>query len=178
MYYVKAKKSQSIINHHVFTCVIEDEDMNNQIISIIDAQGDRQHFSTNVKAQMTEWKMSDKPGFNKLAFIFKEIVKEISYKDHNRDYTISVSDIWGMKYESNNYAKVHDHWPALWSFSYYINPPKDGPKIIFPDTIVDNKVYELQPEHGMMVIFPAYTKHLVEEKEFSGYRYTVSGNGY
>lgn len=178
MYYVKGHKAVSSVSHCVFTSIIDDEEMNNQIVSIIDEQGDRQHFTTNVKAQMTEWKMSEKPGFNKIAWIFKEIVKEVSYIGHKRDYSISVGDIWGMKYKSEDFAASHDHWPALWSFSYYIDPPPDGPKIIFPDTIIDNEIMMVQPEHGMIVVFPSYLQHYVEKKQFTGTRYTVAGNGY
>jgi len=78
-----------------------------------------------------------------------------------------------MKYRSGDYALSHDHWPALWSMSYYINPPEDGPSIVFPKSN-----YQVKPVNGLMCIFPAYVKHEVEKKEFEGYRYVVSANGY
>ncbi len=173
MIQVHGQKVTTKQNHLIYTSIIDDEEMNRQIVSIIDEVGDVQGYTTNVKAQMTEWKMADKPGFIKLSYYFREIAKEISFNDHKRTYGMRVKDMWGMKYKSEEYAKSHDHWPALWSMSYYINPPVDGPDIIFTNTN-----YSLKPVHGMMCIFPAYVEHGVEKKQFEGYRYVVSANGY
>tara|TARA_B110000285_G_scaffold77003_1_gene88692 strand:+ start:628 stop:1149 length:522 start_codon:yes stop_codon:yes gene_type:complete len=159
--------------HLIYGSKIDDEEMNHQIVSVIDEMGDVQKNTTNVKAQMTDWKMADKPGFIKLSYYFREIVKEISLNDHKRVYGMRIKDMWGMKYKSGDYAITHDHWPALWSMSYYINPPENGPNIVFP-----NSKYQVKPMNGLMVIFPAYVKHEVEKKEFEGYRYVVSANGY
>ena len=178
MLQVHGEKVTTNQNHLIYTSIIDDEEMNHQIISVIDDMGDVQKNTTNVKAQMTEWKMADKPGFIKLSWFFREIVKEISFNDHKRTYGLRIKDMWGMKYKSKDYANCHDHWPALWSMSYYISPPENGPSLIFPDTIVDGNVYSVKPKNGLMCIFPAYIKHEVEKKEFDGYRYVVSANGY
>ena len=46
---------------------IDDPKMDKEIKKVIDKQGDRQNHKTNVKAQMTEWKMWNEPGFKQLA---------------------------------------------------------------------------------------------------------------
>ena len=114
MFQVHGQKATTNQNHLIYTVIIDDNEMNHQIISVIDSMGDVQKYTTNVKAQMTEWKMSDKPGFIKLSWIFREIVKEISFNDHKRTYGLRIKDMWGMKYKSQDYAKCHDHYPALW----------------------------------------------------------------
>lgn len=170
---VHGQKVTTNQEHLIYTCIIDDEEMNRQIVSVIDEIGDVQGNTTNVKAQMTEWKMADKPGFIKLSYIFREIAKEISFNDHKRTYGMRVKDMWGMKYKSGDYANLHDHWPALWSMTYYINPPENGPNIVFPTS-----KYQIKPVNGLMCIFPAYVKHEVEKKEFEGFRYVVSANGH
>jgi hypothetical protein len=178
LYRVKGIKVKSLIFEHIFKCYIDDLEMNTEIKKIIDEQGDRQYLTTNVKAQMTEWNMGDMPGFRKLKFIFEKIIEEVSLERQKRAYKIYVGDIWGLKYKSNDYAVEHDHWPALWSFSYYIDPPIDGPKVIFTNTTLENNTkIEIVPENGLMLIFPSYFLHSVEKKEFKGVRYVVSGNG-
>jgi len=156
-----------------FETKLNDPKMDKDIIKVINKQGDRQNHKSNVKAQMTEWRMWDEPGFDKLKNIICEMSIQISQQQYNRKITPMLTDMWGMKYKSEEYAKSHDHWPALWSMSYYINPPVDGPDIIFTNTN-----YSLKPVHGMMCIFPAYVEHGVEKKQFEGYRYVVSANGY
>ncbi len=49
-----------------FEVKLDEPKMDKDIIKIINKQGDRQNHNSNVKAQMTEWRMWDEPGFNKL----------------------------------------------------------------------------------------------------------------
>ena len=49
-----------------------------KIIKVINKQGDRQNHKTNVKAQMTEWKMYNEPGFDKLSKIILELALNAS----------------------------------------------------------------------------------------------------
>ena len=170
---VHGQKVTTNQEHSIYNSIIDDEEMNHQIVSVIDEVGDVQGKTTNVKAQMTEWNMSYKPGFIKLLYYFSEIIKEISFNDYKRTFGMIIKDMWGMKYKSGDYALAHDHWPAVWSMSYYISPPENGPNIVFP-----NSNYQVNPVNGLMCIFPAYVKHKVEKKEFEGYRYVVSANGY
>lgn len=178
MYTFKAIKFETKLRYHIFTSILDEKEMNDDIKKIIDEQGDKQKHTTNVKAQMTDWKMSQEPGFNKLSLIFKDVCKEIAYTSHKRKYEVVIGDMWGLKYKSNDFAVTHDHWPAMWSLSYYIEPPLNCPKIIFPDTYIDNKILEITPEHGLLIVFPSYLKHYVEKKEFEGVRYVVSANAF
>lgn len=153
---------------------INNPKMDKQIKKIIDSQGDRQKHSSNVKAQMTEWIMQDQPGFKELAVIIKQMAFEGSLKQFNREINPEISDMWGMKYKSNDHTIPHDHWPSLWSFAYYLNAPKDAPGLFFPE--MGEQGGERRLEQGLLIMFQGNIKHAVRQTNFKGYRYVVSAN--
>lgn len=153
---------------------IDDEEMNKKITEVIDEQGDRQNHSTNVKADMTEWRMWEYPGFKELSDISISIANSIARDYFNRkNVDLGLGNLWGMKYKSNELTVSHDHWPALFSFVYYINPPENASGILFDESDALRK-----PENGLFVMFEGHTKHQVVPAEFEGHRYAVSGNIY
>ena len=155
---------------------IDDPIMDKEIKKVIDKKGDRQNHKTNVKAQMTEWKMWNEPGFKQLADIAINLAKKASTDKHMREVNLRLSNLWGMKYKSGEEAIPHDHWPALWSFAYYLNAPKDAPGLFFPD--LGEQGGERKLEKGLLVMFEGYIRHAVRKSKFKGYRYVVSGNLY
>ena len=159
-----------------FECKLDNSKMDKQIKKIIDGQGDRQNNKSNVQAQMTEWIMQDQPGFKQLADIIKNMARECSLKQFNRDINAEISDMWGMKYKSNEHAISHDHWPALWSFAYYLNAPKDAPGLFFPQMGEQGGERKLEP--GLLIMFPGHIQHAVRKVIYKGYRYVVSANVY
>jgi hypothetical protein len=159
-----------------FYCVqkIEDKSFQNDIINSIDRSDDVQKKNTNVKAKMTQWNMMHEPGFESLALHmlnFALQISEVKYCSDPVKNKFLFTSIWGMCYESQDYAIAHDHWPALWSCVYYIKPPKNCPELIFPE--LNDCVY---PEDGTLVLFPSHVVHEVPKKEFIGKRYVVSAN--
>lgn len=166
--------NQSITNKTTlkyYTSIIKDKNISSSIINTINKQGDRQNLSTNVRAQMTEWRMQYEPGFSDLNNIILNMLKMITRTHFNIDINYICSDMWGMKYVSNNMAITHDHFPATWSISYYLNPPKDCPGLTFTEY-----KKEVNVEDGLLIIFPGNIKHHVESKKFKGARYVVSAN--
>ena len=157
-----------------FECKLNDPKMNKDIIRTINKQGDRQNHKTNVKAQMTEWKMWAEPGFKKLADVALNVSRQISEAKYNRVFDPVLENLWGMKYKSEETAVPHDHWPAIWSFVYYVNAPKGAPGLFFPDMGEQGGERKLEP--GLLIFFEGYIKHLVRPTKFKGYRYVVSGN--
>ena len=153
---------------------INDPKMDKEIKKLIDGQGDRQNHKTNVKAQMTEWVMQNQPGFKKLAEIIKQMAIQGSLQLFNRKINPRISDMWGMKYKSNDHTVPHDHWPALWSFAYYLNAPKDAPGLFFPEMGEQGGERTLEP--GLLLMFKGDIKHAVRQVKFKGYRYVVSAN--
>ena len=157
-----------------FECKLNEPEMDKQIKKVIDKYGDRQNHKTNVKAQMTEWRMLHEPGFKKLAGIVLDISKQISEAKYNRPINPMLDNLWGMKYKSEETAMSHDHWPAIWSFAYYINAPKNAPGLFFPD--MGEQGGERRIEPGLLIFFEGHIKHAVRPAKFKGYRYVVSGN--
>lgn len=159
-------------NHfYYFTC-IEDKSFQNDIVNIIDQSNDIQKKSTNVKAKMTSWEMMNEIGFKTLATYMINYAKYVMHDTYHRENdNFKILSMWGMCYESEDYAVPHDHIPTFFSCVYYINPPKNGPELFFPEL---NK--SVQPEDGMLVIFPSWIIHEVPKKTFFGKRYAVSAN--
>jgi hypothetical protein len=157
-----------------FESKLNEPEMNKQIKKVIDKYGDRQNHKTNVKAQMTEWKMWHEPGFKKLAGIVLDISKQISEARYNRPINAMLDNLWGMKYKSEEIAVSHDHWPSIWSFVYYINAPKGAPGLFFPEMGEQGGERNIEP--GLLIFFEGHIKHAVRPAKFKGYRYVVSGN--
>ena len=157
-----------------FETKLNDPKMDKDIIKVINKQGDRQNHKSNVKAQMTDWRMWDEPGLNKLKNIICEMSIQISQQQYNRKITPMLTDMWGMKYKSMETAITHDHWPAIWSCAYYVNAPKGAPGLFFPE--MGEQGGERQLEQGLLIMFPGHTKHAVRPMKFKGSRYVVSAN--
>ena len=100
MLQIKRKELPSNSVLTTFEVIINDEKMNKDILKIINKQGDRQKYKTNVKAQMTEWRMWKEPGFNKLSKIILELSLQASEQKYNRKIIPVITDMWGMKYKS------------------------------------------------------------------------------
>lgn len=156
-----------------FEVIIDDEKMNKKIVKIIDQQGDRQNHTTNVKAQMTSWKMMDQPGFKELAEIIKNVAFEVSKEKYSFIMNPTITDMWGLKYKSEEIAEPHDHYPSNWSCAYYINPPQNAPGLYFPEANT-----EIKPVNGLLILFEGNVKHSVRPAKFEGFRYVVSANLY
>ena len=157
-----------------FECKLNEPEMDKQIKKIIDKYGDRQNHKTNVKAQMTEWKMWNELGFEKLSIIVLDISKQISKVKYNNPINTMLTDLWGVKYKSGEMTTPHAHWPSLWSFVYYINAPKNAPGLFFPDMGEQGGERKIEP--GLLIFFEGHIKHAVRPAKFKGYRYVVSGN--
>tara|TARA_Y100000004_G_scaffold158080_1_gene184187 strand:+ start:3719 stop:4276 length:558 start_codon:yes stop_codon:yes gene_type:complete len=157
-----------------FECKLNEPEMDKQIKKIIDKYGDRQNHKTNVKAQMTEWKMWNELGFEKLSIIVLDISKQISKVKYNNPINTMLTDLWGVKYKSGEMTTPHAHWPSLWSFVYYINAPKNAPGLFFPDMGEQGGERKIEP--GLLIFFEGHIKHEVRPAKFKGYRYVVSGN--
>ena len=155
----------------IFTSILIDPEMVKDIENEIETMGDKQDHKTNVKAQMTEWNMQDRPGFDKLKERIVEMVEFISKKYYNRQLKTRISDMWGMSYGKGDHAIVHDHWPALWSGVYYTSVPKNSGELYFPQL-----KQSIMPKDNQMLIFNGATRHGVKENLSDEKRVCVSFN--
>ena len=158
-------------NYFYYYTYLEDRSFHSDIIDVIDRSEDVQKNGTNVKSKMTSWTMMKEPGFKNLIKPMVEFSKFVMKDKCRVNENFGIVSMWGMCYEDGGYSLPHDHIPSLVSSVYYINPPKDGPELVFPEM---NE--SLQPEDGMLVVFPSWVVHEVPKKSFSGKRYTVAAN--
>ena len=75
---------------------------------------------------MTEWNVLNNEHFLKVGDKAVKFSQNIGQTVYNRVIFPYINDVWGMKYKSGDYAIEHDHWPSLFSFAYYINPPENS----------------------------------------------------
>ena len=156
-----------------FETHVKDKKMDDQIKKHID-KGDKINHKSNVKADMTEWIMQHKTGFKDLAKVILEMSVEGSKLRYNRKINPYITNMWGMRYKSGEQAIMHDHWPALWSFVYYLNAPEGAPGLFFKEMGAQGGMRKL--ESGLLMMFPGYILHGVQPQNFKGYRYVVSAN--
>ena len=173
---------------YIFTKLLDDEDMNNRIVSRTDEIGDETERQTNLKHDSTKGDLHRKyPEFRKLADIVESFAKESSV-ERNHDWVNhkhrpdvpywnkmyiehqSVDVMWSATARSGEVAVPHDHWPAVWAYCYYIDPPEGCSGLVFTD--MD---YQLPIEHGLLVLFHGSLMHETLSLPFEGNRYCVSG---
>jgi hypothetical protein len=182
---MKYKNTQ---DDYIFTKMIDDEDMNMRIVNRIADAGDEVYQVTNVKADVTMGNYHTLyPEFRKLADIVEDFCKE-STIEMNMDFenhhyrinlpqwrsvaveSLKVNMMCGIRYTSGEVCLPHNHWPAQWAFTYYIDPPEGCSNLVFP-TIGT----EIEVEHGKLIVFQGSTIHETVAKQFEGERFTVSG---
>ena len=147
------------------------------IIKTIKDSGDKQNRKTNVKADMTNWNMQEEPGFRELE---QEIDSIINYlpeimRDKNPylgTFPMEVGNMWGLCYKKNDYTDVHDHWPFVWSGSFYLDIPTDyAGTLFFPEL-----EYDIEPVTGQLVIFRGAILHGVKTIQSNSDRIAISFN--
>ena len=124
--------------------------MTTEDIKRIKAQTDLPLLIKHYKKEIWEWKqkesqwLSDKNLLAGSKQTIEEIANklvEISKDNYKTEVDLFFTDIWGMKYKSNDEAVSHDHFPAAYSLVYYIDVPKDCPAgLIFSESLSSVKI--------------------------------------
>lgn len=181
--YSNLEKNKELLPLEVYTCDLNLGSLNKVYIDIINLEGDKQHRSTNIKADMTDWNLNNKyKEFEPLAKVFSDIYKHILqishpqwYENiqiyHGHDYRFKNIDIWGAKYKSREKTIPHSHMPSTISMCLYLKVPKGCPGLTFNDLSKTISVKENQ-----MIIFPGTIVHSVKSKKFRGNRYVLAAN--
>jgi len=181
--YSDPKKIDNLYPLEVYTCKLDLGNLKKEYIKIIDLEGDKQCRSTNIKADMTDWRLQDTYGnFEVLIDVFSDIYKKIIEKTHPEFYQILIGhygdtyvfkniNLWGARYRSREKTIPHDHIPAKMSMCLYLKTPKGCPGLSFNDISKTIPVSEDQ-----LLIFDSSIKHSVKSKKFRGTRYILSAN--
>jgi hypothetical protein len=139
---------------------------------------------TNVKANMTDWRMHMKDDdFGKLASTVETIAKNMRYgsthvdgdthtvKNKGQSPRLMTEECWGASYGKGEYTKNHNHWPALWSWCYYLQVPKGSSPLVFTEAGI-----MFEPKVGDLVVFDGQAQHSVPPCDCEEKRVMIAGN--
>ena len=119
--------------------------------------------------------------------------KELSYHVNEFCSTVGfyskkflIHSSWFSKFDSGNYAHLHNHGPADISGVYYVKVPENSSNLYFetPNRHLETSVVfnelaersELQPREGMLVLFPGWLQHGVVPSMSDKTRVSMSFN--
>jgi len=142
-----------------------------ELNGIIRIRPDQQGRKTNVKAGMSSWFMQDEyPQFQEVG----DLAIEIAKKNSPYEMDMNLYDIWSAKYVKDDFTKFHDHWPHIWSFTYYLKFPKGSSPLIFCNGY--EKEHVVTPNEGDILMWPSWIPHRVDPQPFQTERIIIAGN--
>lgn len=138
----------------------------------IRASGDKRNRSTNVKAVMTEWLMTDHRCFKAVADTVESIIQEWYQQHTSLTLETFMTTCWGSIYKKGDYSEPHRHTPALYSWVYYVKVNENTSPIQFNA----NPPFTYHPTSGDGVIFPGWLEHETPVQTVDDDRIIVVGN--
>ena len=125
--------------------------------------------TSNVKAWHSSWITHlENPKFQPVVDMTESACNYIAslHPLNSSDAIFQVTNLWAMMYEDGETTKRHAHFPCVFSACYYIDVEPDCAPIIFEsiqnDGVNDHNLpLEIQPENGMLLIWPSILEHEV-----------------
>ena len=168
----------------VFTTILDDHvELNKYLKQVILEH--RQKFPETTKSNVKAWHSSwvthqENPKFQPLIDRVLDACKFISagyYECENIEY--NVINMWAMMYEDTEWTKRHSHFPSDFAVAYYVDVEPGCAPVIFESVVNDevngnNQPLTLQPQNGMLAIWPAILHHEVPPTK--GRRMCISMN--
>ena len=103
---------------------------NDLFVTQILSRGDKQKRQSNVKADMTEWKVNEVEWYN----LCKDIIENhIVFLSGEIDVEWQIVSVWGATYRKSDYTLYHSHMPSTFSFCYYPKVGKNPAPLVFSD---------------------------------------------
>jgi uncharacterized protein (TIGR02466 family) len=110
-----------------------------------------------------------------------------------KNRNVELSNYWVNINEKHNFNMPHSHYLSFFSAVYYVKVPKNSGKISFKNPIpayeytiqpdmIENYTHfnagqwEVQPEEGQLLIFPAWLEHCVLPNESDEQRVSIAFN--
>jgi len=168
----------------VFTTILDDHiEMNKYLKQVILEH--RQKFPETTKSNVKAWHSSwtthvENPKFQPLVDRVLDACKFISAGYYEcGDIEYNVINMWAMMYEDTEWTKKHSHFPSDFAVAYYVDVEPGCAPVIFESVVKDgvnddNKPLTLQPQNGMLAIWPAILHHEVPPTK--GRRMCISMN--
>ena len=169
----------------VFTTILEDHvEFNKYLKQVIlkHRQNNPETTKSNVKAWHSSWEtQKENPKFQPLVDRMISACKFISkgYYEGGDDLEFRVVNLWAMMYEDTEWTKRHSHFPSDFACCYYVDVEPGCAPVIFESVVKDgvndnNQPLILQPQNGMLAIWPAILHHEVPPTK--GRRMCISMN--
>ncbi len=168
----------------VFTTILDDHvELNKYLKQVIleHRQNNPETTKSNGKAWHSSWTTHvENPKFQPLVDRVIDACKFISagyYECDSVDY--HVLNMWAMMYEDTEWTKRHSHFPSDLAVAYYVDVEPGCAPVIFESVQKDglhdnNQPLTLQPQNGMLAIWPAMLHHEVPPTK--GRRMCISMN--
>ena len=168
----------------VFTTILDDHvEMNKYLKQVIleHRHNNPETTESNVKAWHSSWTTHlENPKFQPLIDRVLDACKFIAagyYEYDNIEY--NVINLWAMMYEDTEWTKKHSHFPSDFAMCYYVDVEPGCAPVIFESVQKDgmndnNQPLTLQPQNGMLAIWPAILHHEVPPTK--GRRMCISMN--
>jgi len=168
----------------VFTTILDDHvEFNKYLKQVIleHRQTNPETIKSNVKAWHSSWQTHDEnPKFQPLIDLTLNACKFIAagyYECDGIEY--QVINMWAMMYEETEYTVKHSHFPSDFAAVYYVDVEDGCAPVIFESVGKDgvndnNQPLTLQPQNGMLAIWPAILHHEVPPTK--GRRMCISMN--
>ena len=145
----------------------------------------RQKFPETTKSNVKAWHSSwtthyENPRFRPLIDLTLDACKFISEGYYEQDdLELKVINFWAMMYEDTEWTKRHSHFPSDFACCYYVDVEPGCAPVIFESVQKDgvndnNQPLTIQPENGMLLIWPAMLHHEVPPTK--GRRMCISMN--
>lgn len=162
------------------------KEIHNILVQKILHYPDVMKHQTNVKANMTDWHMHMKdPHFRTLATLVEEIAKEMRYGSgqfvEGKEGEVSIrkgqsprlqtEECWGAAYGKDEFTQEHTHWPATWSWCYYLQVPEGSSPLVFSEAGI-----MFEPKVGDLIVFDSSVKHSVPPCQCEEKRIMIAGN--
>ena len=169
----------------VFTTILDDHVEFNKYLKQVILEH-RQKFPETTKSNVKAWHSSwtthlENPKFQPLIDRILDACKFISagYYEGGNDLQYKVINMWAMMYEDTEWTKRHSHFPSDFAVAYYVDVEPGCAPVIFESMQKDgvndnNQPLTLQPQNGMLAIWPAILHHEVPPTK--GRRMCISMN--
>ena len=161
---------------------------NEQLERDIREAGDHLQGRTAAKCLMTQWDMHTiYDSFVQVSEKAREIADAcpLATKTDTDGKPVKVplrlNDTWGLIYTKGQSAKMHNHWPSLWSYTYCVWACVNCSPLVFPSVTTfnpepTNDPLEVTPKTSQMIVFPSWLQHEVPAHNCEHDRIMISGN--
>ena len=161
-----------------------------EIERITRESNDARERTTNVQAHMTKWVMLDHKPFKIISDKVEKTIQDYFHEYTDLELETFMTTCWGSIYKKGDYATLHAHVPALYSWVYYVKVEDDAAPLHFPRKVIgdvndpnfgwkddnpDSGLY-YKPKSGTGIIFPGWFQHQVPEHTGDNERIIVVGN--